>query len=332
MKRCSFSLRARSWRAASYLLPVLCLASFACPAHAAVGGDAVVDAFRGEWRSSVTYAAGSAVTYRGASYLCLVKNTAVAPNTNTGDWVLVVSPGAMGPAGAAGAPGPQGVPGPRGATGQKGPSGASGPAGPAGLAGARGSTGVQGPAGATGPIGAPGSGGPTGPAGSSGAAGMQGPQGPPGPPGLTEADTVPIVVDATGRFVASAPGHDYMQLNGDIVTADVISSGFFQDDSASAVFYHEAANCAGPRLLSSFDPLSPTMNIYNNIGYYAGEPLIVRTIRSVETFLEGEDVTKPSTHCAPPVNTPPPDDLFGPVKTVDINSLGFVPPFTFRLE
>jgi hypothetical protein len=82
----------------------------------------------------------------------------------------------------------------------------------------------------------------------------------------------------------------------------------------------------------SFDPLQPDMPSINNTGYYPSGPLTQPTVVSQETFLEGEDVSKPSTHCGaanPPFNA---TVWYGPVKTVDLNSLGFVPPFSKQLE
>jgi hypothetical protein len=63
-----------------------------------------------------------------------------------------------------------------------------------------------------------------------------------------------------------------------------------------------------------------------------GWSLTPEAVVSQEKFLDGEDITRPSTHCGA-VN-PPFEALvwFGPVKTVDINSLGFVPPFSVQLE
>jgi hypothetical protein len=36
------------------------------------------------------------VTYNGASYICVVGNTGVAPNTNASDWAIMDSPDAQG--------------------------------------------------------------------------------------------------------------------------------------------------------------------------------------------------------------------------------------------
>lgn len=147
----------------------------------------LVSLFRGAWVSTATYYPGTVVTANGASYICLVRNTGVAPNTNTGDWSILDAPGATGPQGPAGARGPQGPAGAAGAQGAAGTPGPQGPAGPvgatgpAGPPGAAGATGTQGPAGAMGPAGAQG---PAGPQGSAGAPGSPGSAGPPGPNGV----------------------------------------------------------------------------------------------------------------------------------------------------
>src|SRR5437016_5407071 len=64
--------------------------------------------FRGAWVSTASYGAGVVVTYNGASYICLVGNKGVAPNTNTTDWAILDAPGATGPTGPAGPQGPAG--------------------------------------------------------------------------------------------------------------------------------------------------------------------------------------------------------------------------------
>jgi hypothetical protein len=60
--------------------------------------------------------------------------------------------------------------------------------------------------------------------------------------------------------------------------------------------------------------------------------LTAQTVLSVENFLDGEDVAQPSTHCST-TNLPISSlSVYGPVKTVDMNTFGFVPPFYFALE
>ncbi len=151
----------------------VCLA-VAAPFSFAVTTGVTITTFQSAWVSTASYTPGMVVTYQGASYICLVKNTGVAPNTNAGDWAILDAPGATGPAG------PQGATGPTGATGAQGPQGATGPIGPPGPIGPTGATGPAGPTGpagatgATGPIGAQG---PQGPAGPVGATGPTGPQG-----------------------------------------------------------------------------------------------------------------------------------------------------------
>ena len=290
-----------------------------------------ITSFAGAWRDTPTYRPGTVVTYQGSSYLCLVRNDRVAPNTNTGDWALLVSQGAAGPAGAPGPAGPQGAQGPPGATGLQGPRGipgrpgAAGPAGPRGATGSPGPAGVVGPMGAAGPVGAAGAVGPRGPAGPTGPAGL------PGPAGLTETNSVPVMVDSAGKFVAYDAWVPIAQYGNDFAQINVESTGFFQIGTTGVVFYHVAANCSGPRLMQSTEPFWAPMTVASNVGYFAGGPLSIQTVTSQETFLDGEDVSQPSTHCGPATDLPIPG-YYGPVRTVDINSLGLVPPFIFQLE
>jgi len=91
-----------------------------------------IRSFAGPWLPQMVYSRGTVVTYHGSSYLCLVKNEAVAPDTNTGDWALLVSPGPPGPPGSTGPSGPQGIPGPHGPEGAAGAPGIAGLPGPPG--------------------------------------------------------------------------------------------------------------------------------------------------------------------------------------------------------
>jgi Collagen triple helix repeat (20 copies) len=298
-----------------------------------------IKSFGGAWFSGATYKTGTVVVYQGSSYLCLVSNSGVAPNTNTGDWALLVSAGAKGSPGATGPAGPEGVTGPQGAEGPEGPRGVPGPPGARGAAGPKGATGAQGPAGAAGLpgiAGLPGQRGVAGPAGPAGAAGSQGPA---GPAGMTEAGDVPVIVDSTGKFIASAVYYDYMQIGSDFVSLGILAypeqpdtGGFYSEDSSGFNFYHVAAGCAGPRLVLSYDPFFGPLLVQNNIGYYPGGPLTPQAVQSVENFLTGEDVTQPSTHCSTsglPISTL---SVYGALKTVNMSSFGFVPPFYFVLR
>jgi hypothetical protein len=161
-------------------LAALCFAAFGAP-FAALGATQVATkigvtftSFQSQWVSTQAYTAGMVVTYpgtAGASYICLVANTGVAPNTNTADWAIMDPPGATGPAGPQGLTGPAGPLGPTGAAGAQGPTGPQGLIGPIGQVGATGANGLQGVQGTQGPIGA------TGPVGPQGPTGPQGPSG-----------------------------------------------------------------------------------------------------------------------------------------------------------
>jgi hypothetical protein len=142
-----------------------------------------------------------------------------------------------------------------------------------------------------------------------------------------------VIVDATGRFAAYAGSLPVMQIGSDFVRPDLAVPSGFGDSTASAfVFYHTQANCAGPRLMASFDPFQPDMRSINNTGYYPGGPLTQQTPVSQENFLDDEDVSKPSMRCGA-VNPPfLAAAWFGLVKTVSLTSLGFVPPFSYQLE
>jgi len=127
----------------------------------AVATDVPISGYLGVWSSKTTYAAGEVATFNGASYIALVKNIDVTPNSNSKDWAVLDAPGlpgATGPAGPQGAKGATGLQGPVGPAGPPGPQGVAGPVGPAGAKGATGPAGPQGVQGAQGPVGAAGTG------------------------------------------------------------------------------------------------------------------------------------------------------------------------------
>ena len=194
--------------------------------------------YRAAWVSTAAYATGAVVTYNGASYICLMKNTGVAPSSNAGDWAILDAPGATGATGPAG---PQGVPGPTGAVGAAGAQGVMGlpgPVGPAGTAGAAGPAGTQGPAG------------PVGPAGSSGAQGSTGLTGAQGPPGAglnvgTLSGIVEMCAAGMGMGVAS-PTPALVYIPGRAFTAYTDpASGSFTFDNVPGGTYSVVAEQKG---------------------------------------------------------------------------------------
>jgi hypothetical protein len=180
--------------------------------------------FYSAWVSTQTYREGSVVTYKGASYICLVKNTGVAPNKNSGDWAIFAAPGATG------AQGPIGL---TGATGSQGAAGAPGPQGPIGLTGA---TGATGPAGPTGPRGSAGPIGSEGPAGPAGARGPAGPTGPAGPAGALPTCTPPdVAVLYNGAFICKSAVPRFT-VNGD---------GTLTDNQTGLMWEMQTSICSG---------------------------------------------------------------------------------------
>lgn len=180
--------------------------------------------FYSAWVSTETYREGSVVTYKGASYICLVRNTDVAPNKNTRDWTILAAPGATGPQG------PMGL---TGAIGPQGVAGAPGPQGPIGLTGAPGSTG---PAGPTGPRGSAGPIGSAGPAGPAGARGPAGPTGPAGPAGALPTCTPPdVAVLYNGTFICKSAMPRFT-VNGD---------GTLTDNQTGLMWEMQTSACSG---------------------------------------------------------------------------------------
>jgi hypothetical protein len=83
-------------------------------APAAAATDVAFTNFQAAWLANTAYSPGDVVTYTGASYICLIANTHLAPSTHPHDWAILDAPGATGPQGPQGVPGPAGPPGPAG--------------------------------------------------------------------------------------------------------------------------------------------------------------------------------------------------------------------------
>jgi Protein of unknown function (DUF1566)/Collagen triple helix repeat (20 copies) len=180
-------------------------------------GVAIRD-FYSAWVSTQTYREGSVVTYKGASYICLARNTGVAPNKNTGDWAILAASGATG------------AQGPIGLTGATGPQGVAGPTGPQGPIGLTGAIGVTGPAGPTGPRGSAGPIGPEGPAGPPGA------RGPAGPAGALPTCTPPdVAVLYNGTFICKSAVPRFT-VNGD---------GTLTDNQTGLMWEMQTSACSG---------------------------------------------------------------------------------------
>lgn len=298
---------------------------------------AQVAVFTGDWQPGYRYESGMVVTFHGVSYLALARNRDVAPNTNTNDWAALSAAAPSGAAGSAGPAGPAGIAGPAGAVGPVGPAGLPGPQGPKGPTGATGAAGPAGPAGAAGPTGLAGAPGSAGAAGPRGPAGAAGPQGLPGPKGSSAPGHKLVLLDANGKFVA-VPSFGfynyYMLLNGHIVNADFVPSGFAQVNITQLFFVHTTGDCTGQRYWSTGGGTSglpvQTMSVYGTTGYTQGLPLQTIVINSVEQFAPGDDPSKQASGCILLNGYSPAP--YGPLATLDINSLGFTPPFSMHFQ
>ena len=282
--------------------------------------------YRGAWQVTVRYDRGSVVTFHATSYIALVANSRVEPDTNTGDWAVLA---------AAGAPGAAGPPGPAGATGPAGPPGAAGPAGAPGAVGPPGATGPAGPRGNTGPAGARGANGPPGPAGAAGAPGAQGvpgprgPIGPAGPAGQTPIGGFLDLVDSRGTIMGPDVGQLMLNINGLVVAVQnqINHAGFLPYDTSLFIFNHLSTDCSGPRYLPT-GTFASSLWIFGTTGYYAATAGTQPLSSSYEQFQTGADITQPGQCVSIPTPVPSP---IGLAQTIDMNTLGFVPPFSLEI-
>jgi hypothetical protein len=312
--------RIGAWVAMSLLYTVV--DTLPTPARAGTAPTLVpIVSLAGNWVSTATYSRGIVVRYRGQTYLSLRRSRDVAPSTNTADWVVLDSRGAAGPPGPAGAAGPPGPAGARGAAGPTGPNGLSGSpgaSGPPGAAGPKGPQGPMGPRGASGPAGAAGAPGVAGSRGPTGAAGPQGPVGITGIVTVRDANSVLVAVPQNGQFQREVGGQPFY-------LPSVTETGLGESDETLFQFYHLAADCAGPRLVTG----PPWIYIFGNTGYYTTNAT-EQVPLSWETFTAGQDLTKPGQCFNQHPFTNP--FIIGPLNTVDISSWGLTPPFSWHLE
>lgn len=211
----------------SICLSVFAGVAFSAPAAAVSVANLV---FQGAWTRTTAYATGAIVTYKGASYVSLARNTGVTPGSNANDWALLDAPGATGPQGPPGAAGPAGPQGLQGPAGAPGATGATGPAGPIGPAGAKGVAGPAGPKGATGAQG------PQGPAGATGPAGPAGATGPAGVGLPTTCVAGDKVVYYNSAWTCSPSGLPRYVVNGD---------GTLTDNQTGLMWELQTSTCSG---------------------------------------------------------------------------------------
>ena len=193
-----------------------------------------------------------------------------------------------------------------------------------------------GPRGNTGPTRARGATGPTGPAGATGAPGAQGvpgprgPTGPAGPPGQTPIGGFLDLVDSRGTLMGPDIGQLMVSINGLVVAVQnpINHSGFQPYDTSLFTFIHTSTDCSGPRYLAS-DNFASRLFIFGTTGYYAATAGMELLSYSYETFPTGADITQPG-HCVS-VSTPA-SFPYGPVQTIDMNTLGLVPPFSLEIR
>lgn len=220
------------------------------------------------------------------------------------------------------AAGPAGPPGPQGPPGEDGLPGEPGPQGPPGL---QGLTGPQGPAGPQGE---------SGPQGSQGPAGPQGPQGPQGVGNVR-------VVDSVGQLVGFLGPCDVFQTSNSVLRqiepglwfcVPVDTTGFRNAPPTNVNLVYATPDCTGQAYIpwedtakvnALFWQMDGTGNtyavfvrdntLYYRVGYFVGQLGSYR-------FLD------PPGPCTPNATS----TSFGEARTLDLSTLGLVPPF--RIE
>ena len=185
---------------------------------------------------------------------------------------------------------------------------------------------VVGPTGATGATGAPGATGPTGPQGKQGVAGVG---------GLRVVDSFGQEVGPVASIFADQgvplPSLVVLRKIGDaFIMLLVQKDGLGSTQASQANFYHTSSDCSGTRFLprpSPDDPSSQSLYILpvNSPAAFAftDGPFQVITVRSLEHFHLGDDITQPGS-CQ---SFAPFSDSHGPVQIFTLSALGLTPPF-----
>ena len=288
-------------------------------ANAATG--VAITRYEGAWVSTATYTAGQVVTYSGASYIALVRNTGLAPSSHAGDWSLLDAPGAtgpQGPSGAQGPQGPQGSPGPTGATGAMGAPGPQGAAGPLGPAGATGAMGATGPQGAQGPAG------PTGPVG---------PQGPPGTSSggswiVKDSNGVTIGPYITGMLGSNLTEGVLISTSSGQFVVPLLANNFIEN---GGIFYYSTTDCSGPaKVPQETQSVLPVAVV----GYSATSNPTIEFTSGPPTNIAAYSYNLPydltcNSNNGTAFGTGP---LLLVTGSLDLTTLGFVPPFTATVQ
>ena len=125
-------------KAAIISMAAIGFAALGVPVHDAPAATPAIKAtcFDGAWSSKTTYAPGVVVSYNGANYMSLVKNTNDSPLSSFADWSILDASAAKGPNCTSGSGGPAGPAGSSGSApsggNQNTAAGGSTPSGPSG--------------------------------------------------------------------------------------------------------------------------------------------------------------------------------------------------------
>jgi hypothetical protein len=151
-----------------------------------------------------------------------------------------------------------------------------------------------------------------------------GPQGPTGPTGPQGPGAL-LLVDATGQPIGTydtGESHVIMKV-GNVPVYITADTSF---DLSSIEFFHDSADCSGPRYMSTdeTDVLTIGWTSDGKTAYYAqlGSPTIQFGNGSIEEIARGSDASQPGT-CSPLLSS----QLYpyGPPESLDLTA--FTPPF-----
>ena len=159
---------------------------------------------------------------------------------------------------------------------------------------------------------------------------ITGPQGPTGPTGPQGPGAL-LLVDAAGHTIGTYDvGAEWaIILVGNVRVGIAADSSGFQP--SRIYFYHDSADCSGPRYLSDPDPSLFTFaeTTDSKTAYYAqlGDPTpVLIGIGSTEQIAQGSDPSEPGT-CEGSFSSSPPQS-YAPPQSLDLTA--FTPPFHFQ--
>jgi hypothetical protein len=136
-----------------------------------------------------------------------------------------------------------------------------------------------------------------------------------------------VLVDANGTIIGPFQlDFVYLTINGQKLPVEIDSFGrTWSTTGTNVTFGHTTSDCSGTRYFINGQLDSPTGVSSANVLYYPPGPYTQMTFYSQEFFFSNQDISQLGTCNSQPSGFSSPAS---PVATFDLNTLGFVAPFS----